>query len=168
MRILSLDQEIPSSIYAALEQYQGLRDLPREKVREVVALGAVVQYETGETIVHEGDPTDSFFLLLQGRAEVSVGTGEERRELGHVTPPFSLGEVGCLLDKPRTATVTAAGRVVALRLKAPILRQLFDQLPGFGWSVASFLADRLDHVAGSVGGGDEPPPLNLLILTTAR
>jgi CRP-like cAMP-binding protein len=162
MRNLSATGEVPAGTLDALARFRGLGQLPAERLQEVAGSGAVLQYEPGETIVHQGDPADGFFLLLQGQVAIHLGEGAEREEVGRVAPPFSIGEVGCLLEKPRTATVVAVDRVQALRLTALALGQMFAEIPGFGLSVARFLADRLDHVAGSLGPpgrGDHSPGL---------
>ncbi len=66
----------------------------------------------GTVVVAEGEAADRFFLIEQGRVEVTQGG----RLLRHQGPGEFFGEIGLLRDVPRTATVTAAEDTVLLVL----------------------------------------------------
>lgn len=66
----------------------------------------------GTVVVAEGEAADRFFLVEQGRVEVTQGG----RLLRHQGPGEFFGEIGLLRDVPRTATVTAAEDTVLLVL----------------------------------------------------
>ena len=88
-------------------------DLVRESSREH-------SFTAGSTIVQEGAPDKRFFLLLEGRAEVTVG-GTLLRVIGQGA---SFGEIGVLDGGPRTATITATSSVKALSIASFNLRAL--------------------------------------------
>ncbi|MBF0309641.1 MAG: cyclic nucleotide-binding domain-containing protein [Magnetococcales bacterium] len=68
-------------------------------------------YAPGETIVHQGDRAEAFFIILTGRVEVVVESeeGHPHRvailEKGGGDEVF--GEMACFDDMPRSATVRA-------------------------------------------------------------
>jgi MFS family permease len=69
-------------------------------------------YEPGQTIVLQGEVGDAFYVIDDGEVEVAVD-GVMRRRQG---PGEFFGEIALLRDVPRTATITATGRVTALAI----------------------------------------------------
>jgi CRP-like cAMP-binding protein len=66
----------------------------------------------GATIVRRGEEGDRFFVLLEGHAEVLVGTDA----VGQLHPGDQFGEIALLHGVPRRADVAAVGPVVTLSL----------------------------------------------------
>ena len=66
-------------------------------------------YAPAETIIRQGDPAETFYILTQGRAEVTrrYPDGSEVT-IDWREPGEYFGEIGLLHDRPRTATVRAA------------------------------------------------------------
>lgn len=72
---------------------------------EVTKLPGIKKYfSIGETIAREGDPSEGWFVLLNGRVGV-VKHDLTITEFGD--PGTVFGEVGCFLKSPRTATIQA-------------------------------------------------------------
>jgi CRP-like cAMP-binding protein len=61
----------------------------------------------GEVLGREGDDGGSFWLVLEGRAQVSRATRSGIQILAEAGPGSILGELSVLRRQPRTATVTA-------------------------------------------------------------
>jgi len=61
-----------------------------------------VDVVAGRTLIKQGEPSDTFYVLLDGEADVTIG-GESRRKLG---PGDFFGEISMLDRGPATATVT--------------------------------------------------------------
>ncbi len=70
-------------------------------------------FEDGETVTREGEPGEAFYVVIEGRLNVSQH-GTLVRELG---PGDFLGEISLVDGRPRTATVTAVGPVQALVIR---------------------------------------------------
>jgi CRP-like cAMP-binding protein len=77
------------------------------QLRHIAARGVEQEYPSGAVLCRQGEPGDDFFVILEGRGEVTRN-GKKVRALG---PGDHFGEVALLgppIGKsPRTATVTA-------------------------------------------------------------
>jgi MFS family permease len=86
-----------------------LERLARSAVEETVGAGTV--------LIQEGAVADDFFVLTDGRVDVSaVGEGGVERALGELVPSDYFGEIGLLARRTRTATVTTASPCTVLRI----------------------------------------------------
>ena len=81
-----------------------------------------VTFGPGETIMREGEPGDTFFIIVEGSVRV-MKSGNAINEL-HTSGYF--GERALLLNQPRAATVVTNGPVKCVRLE----RDKFTRLLG--------------------------------------
>jgi twitching motility protein PilT len=137
-------------VLAAVKQCPLFRALKPEQFPQLVKAAQLVRYASGETLVEEGDASESFLVIIDGVASVVVEKGGESVEIGEVPEPASLGEVGLLLGEPRTATVRAKGEVVALQFSGRAFEAMFQKIPGFGMGLSAGLAYRLSRVSAGV------------------
>jgi anti-sigma regulatory factor (Ser/Thr protein kinase) len=66
-----------------------------------------VSASADETIIHEGDYADRFFLIAQGQLDVNAAG----RHVATLGPADHVGEIALLRDLPRTATIVAKSAV---------------------------------------------------------
>ncbi len=111
-----------------------------DQLRKVAQRGQLLQMSEGELILKEGDPSGAFFLILSGSARVHA-KDTEVTELGSSDV---IGEMGVLLGKPRSASVTASGPMVVLKYDAVVFDAMFERIPGFGMGICRALAGRLE------------------------
>ncbi len=117
--------EMTSADLKTLERTPLFQTLPRRHRKRVAALAVVKRYGNGEVIMHEGDPGDSFIVILSGDALVAPAAGDERLLVSHEY----FGELSLIDGEPRAATVTAAGPVTAARIDRSAFRTLLDDEP---------------------------------------
>ena len=99
----------------------------------------LVELAGGETLLRDQAPTDSMYLVLQGRLEVHVELGRHTIRLGGIEPGNWVGEVAYYTRCGMAcSTVTALERSVLLRLR-------FDDYTDLVGSQAE-VACRLSHV----------------------
>lgn len=101
-----------------LRRLQALRRVPMfgplsAPILERLATSSIdVSVEPGQAVITEGEIGDRFYVVLSGDLEVETPGGGRRR----LSAGDSFGEIALLRDIPRTATVTAVGRVGLLAL----------------------------------------------------
>ncbi len=78
----------------------------------------------GAQVIHEGDPGDRFYVIVEGRVRVAA----RGRDAGELGPGGSFGEIALIRDVPRTATVQAIDTTVLLAIRRePFLEALTGQ-----------------------------------------
>jgi twitching motility protein PilT len=144
MQTIPLEGDLAQRIVQALGRSPLFARLTPDVLLQVAQRGSVLSVEPGELIVREGAPSDSFFVVMTGELVVShENAGGELVELVRLGPPESIGEMGLLLEQPRTATVVASQRTVLLRFDSQAFSVMYERVPGFGLGVSRALAARL-------------------------
>jgi small-conductance mechanosensitive channel len=98
--------------------------VPPDFRRELALAADHVVSGTGETIVRQGDPGQSMFVVAAG--VVSVVLGPARSEVARIEAGGYFGEMSLLTGEPRTATVLAMGDVEVIELNADLFRRLAE------------------------------------------
>ncbi len=95
--------------------FQGL---PEPSLRSILNLGEEISYEPGAVIFREGEPGDSFVVVLEGELEVWKRFGTpEGVLLGVSGVGQTVGEMSLIDDCPRSATVRSrlGSRVLSIK-----------------------------------------------------
>ena len=96
-------------------------------------------YEPGTVIVKQGDPGVGFFMIAEGRVEVTHD-GHKIREMG---PDEFFGEMALMEERIRTATVTAKTKVRCLQLVRWDFRALLKENPELAVRMLEVVVARL-------------------------
>ncbi len=96
-------------------------------------------FEDGETLTREGEAGDTFYIIIEGRLEVSK-QGTTVRELG---PGDFLGEISLVDGGPRTATVTAVGPVQALVIRRADFLEMVEWDSAVRLGILTALTERI-------------------------
>ena len=90
----------------------------------------------GTTIIQQGDPGDSFYIIRRGNVEVDlVRGGKPSIRIAQLGPKEGFGEMALLTGEPRAATVVAETDVEAWRIS----KEAFDGLLSENLSLALHL-----------------------------
>jgi len=103
----------------------------------------------GEVVLQEGDPGDTFILLVDGEVTVSRSRGSGAQHLADVRAGSILGELAVLRNRPRTATLTARTPVLLAVGDEAALCALLD-IPAVRARIRRLASARLAGVAQAV------------------
>jgi CRP-like cAMP-binding protein len=115
----------------------------KKELRLIASLADELDFDEGKVLIQEGRPGREFFVLVEGRVDVSrKGTSIDTMQSGDF-----FGEVALVSDAPRNATITALTRIVTLVITERDFRRLLAESPEIQRKVLVALADRLSHEA---------------------
>jgi CRP-like cAMP-binding protein len=112
----------------------------KKDLREIARVSREVDVEAGQVVIREGEPGHEFFVVVDGRLDVS------RRRKGtfaSVGPGDFVGEMALLSNKPRNATVTAATSSRLLKIEDRDFAALIERIPLLWLKIAGALAERM-------------------------
>jgi CRP-like cAMP-binding protein len=108
-------------------------------------VGIKKYYSIGDTIAGMGSPADGFYVLLSGK----IGVFKKNFTVAEVNARGTIfGELGCILNIPRTATLQALEPTSVLFVRMTI-DELVDKHPEFAKKLLIDLADRLTRTTES-------------------
>ena len=101
-----------------------------------------VQFAPGQTIIHEGDAAECFYVLLAGRVKFTTQHQQGQEIiLGEAGSGETFGEIGMLTGEKRAARVTATEPTHALMLDSETLRNFLLAHPQASIDVMKLLAE---------------------------
>ena len=101
-------------------------EVPSETLEREVERMKVRRFLSGQTIIREGDPAGSFFILTRGAASVRRNGPNGEVEISTLKPGDYFGETGLLSGAVRNATVRATAPTEILELDAEGFRDLVE------------------------------------------
>ena len=114
-------------------------DLSKRQLRSIAEVTAIPSFEAGTTIVKEGSVESVFFVILEGKAKVTLGN----KTLGRLGPGDYFGEISLLDPGPRTASVVAEERTICLSLAGGDFRDILAKEPALSMKIMRELARRV-------------------------
>lgn len=126
---------------------QGSREwsqLPQETISALVRAGMRRQFASGEKIIRQGDAATSLFLIVDGNVQVSLVDAVGRHHvLSELSAGAVFGELGTLMDRPRSAYVTALTDVVALEVPSEAVLDAVLNFPALNATLFNLIGERV-------------------------
>jgi SulP family sulfate permease len=115
-----------------------------------------VEVAAGDIVARQGDVADSMHFILEGRVDIITNLDDARsvrvRSLGRYT---SIGEMGLITARPRSATIQAAVPSVLYVLTAEAFDRIRDDNPLLGQALLTYvvdiMAERLSYASRAIG-----------------
>jgi len=102
-----------------MRHIMAFKNLPPANIKELLERMESINVKKGETVVHQGEPGDSFYVLTDGNAQVT-----RTIELAELKAGASFGEESLVSGGQRNASITMTTDGVLMRLS----KQDFDHL----------------------------------------
>jgi SulP family sulfate permease len=106
-----------------------------------------LELSAGERLIRQGEPADALYFVESGEVTTALVTAGGERRLRRQGPGTVLGELGLILELPRTASVIADTPCVVYRLAGEDLDRMRRESPE--WA-AQFYAFLVRHLAERV------------------
>ena len=113
--------------------------LDEKELQEIANSMRERRFSAGDTVTQEGAGGVGFFVVEEGRADVSVG-GETK---GSVGPGDYFGEIALINESPRTATLTAATDMVCYGMTPWDFRPLVESNSTIAWKLLTAMAEKM-------------------------
>ena len=140
-------EEIREELMSKLQSSPLFFDLNRKDLNAIAGFSQFHRYASGKTLVSEGDEHGSdLFLPMSGQLKISLkgveGAGAEEVVL---TPQQMrmFGEVACVLQRKRTATVFCVSPVEAVVIDGRQLHDFMEGNPGPGYLILKNMFESL-------------------------
>ncbi len=135
----------------ALRRVPIFNGLDAARLRLLAFTGERTTFAEGEVLFRRGDEADAAYVLLSGTADVVIAIGEDGSVRGwSVAENAIIGEMGLVMDDPRSATVVATSDIVALKLRKEVFLALLAEFPQMALSVTRLMIKRLrDNAAAT-------------------
>ena len=132
------------------EEVELLRNIPlfskleASKLKLLAFTSERLTYDAGQLLCSQGDMGDAAYIIVDGEAAVLVDSPAGQIRVADLGRNDFVGEIAILCDVPRTATVQAESKVVALRISKDLFFRLVEEFPQMAVEIMRELAHRLE------------------------
>lgn len=117
--------------------------LERRSLRKLAELCITRDFEPGSVMISEGDTGLGLFVIVSGRVEVTMGTGDDTIGLAVMERGDLLGEMALIDDEPRSASAVALEPTRCLLITRNSFQTLAEKDPEIAWCLLPTLAERI-------------------------
>jgi len=124
----------------ALKQSDLFKNLSDDDLNSIASTAKIRQFFPEETIVWQGNPSDSLYIITNGIVSVKrVLSADNAQILAYLMPGQTFGEVGILENRPRSANVEAVSDVDVLVIRRKEFLKILHQFPSVAVELARML-----------------------------
>ncbi|MBP0022000.1 MAG: cyclic nucleotide-binding domain-containing protein [Cyanobacteria bacterium SBLK] len=133
-------------LYEVLKQTNIGKNLSLEEVTQLREVGNLVNFKANDTLMRQGDESNSILVLLHGEAEIlKESENTSPKHIRDVGRGDVLGELGVIMQTPRSCTIRAKTATMAFA----IARSAFEKLMADGSSIGNKLSVHIARVIGN-------------------
>jgi CRP-like cAMP-binding protein len=142
--VTAMREREEQQIAAALRRVALFATLGDGQLAELARVARRYRYHRDEVIFYQGDPGDTFYVILSGQVKVGVTSPEGQEAiLVMLDAGEGFGEFALLDDQPRSATIETTRPTEVLAIRKDDFRRLLRQLPDIAIGLLRVLTKRL-------------------------
>jgi CRP/FNR family transcriptional regulator, cyclic AMP receptor protein len=130
---------------AAVPLFEGLS---KRQLKQVAGIADVANYMANASLVREGEPGESFFVVLSGEAKVVVGG----RTVNRTLPGDHFGEISLLDGGNRTASVVSETPMILLLIERKDLQRLLRRDVSISMQLLKSMARAIRRIDRTLAG----------------
>ena len=120
--------------------------LAEAELGRIAGLARIVEVPAGAIVTQAGEPGDSFFVIIDGSAEVRTPAGAG----SHLQPGDFFGEMSLLDGDPRSATIAATTDLRLFVVDRSHFWRLLDEAPDLIRTILTILSRRVRRLEQTV------------------
>ena len=138
-RTIAPDAPAAGTLLGQIDLFGVLEPADRERLAAGMRL---LRFGAGETIISQGEPGDSLFVISRGQVQVSLTASGIDQPVATLRAGDFFGEMSLLTGEPRTATCSARTDVVCYTIDHRALKPLLEQRPQLAEHLSSVIVSR--------------------------
>jgi ATP/ADP translocase/HEAT repeat protein len=132
------------NIILLLKNIEIFEHLSVSELSAVASATEQVDFETGQTVITQGDPGDTLYLIIEGEVAIIKEKEDDREiELDRIGAGDYFGEMALFEDIPRTATVRTLRPCRMLTLHKMEFKEMVREYPQIALEICKVLSGRI-------------------------
>lgn len=137
-------QGMPLDLIERIRSFPLFQSTPDGFLADIALLLQPQLHNTNDYIITEGEDAKAMYWLVRGAVAVTSRDGEST--FAELKSGAFFGEIGILMERPRTATVVARTRCMVLVLKKEDLRKILPKYPDVEQAIRDEALERLTQL----------------------
>jgi pSer/pThr/pTyr-binding forkhead associated (FHA) protein len=130
-------------IQKAIDRIPFFSPINEAECKRLIVTGSLYLFNTGESIIREGDSDRSIYIILDGRVRVFTQDYEDKEfDLAVLGPSDFFGEISFLTGKPRSSSVAALENSVIIEFTHENMEELVKKHPAVKKTLSEYCQDR--------------------------
>jgi len=151
MKTLTIQGDVLKTVVVAMSNSEIFGSISEAILTKIAEKAELDQFEDNEIVIKQKTVSDSFFLLIKGEVAITTtNSSGETTELGRIKGHSVIGDIGLLLEQPRTATIKSIGSSMLLKFDRSIFDYITKNHSEFGIALSKFLALRVQQLSDRI------------------
>jgi predicted acylesterase/phospholipase RssA/CRP-like cAMP-binding protein len=150
-------KELDKHTVYELSHLTAFKNFSKRELKQLVQDADRIYLQQGDVLFHQGEESDSAFILISGRLSAVLDWGEENPSyLGMVKPGDFVGEMGVIMDDTRSCAIVAQKECSLLRIEKQVFLKKMQKNLALVTLINHLLSVRLKKTIRKIHNRDMP------------